>query len=105
MTESDGTTQINLYPSAEVALPDRGMRVEISSDFPRLTNTRIRVECQKAQTHSLALRIPPWARALKVECNGLDLEQPQPFTGRGTLAQCPETSVPRHRMLAWFHSQ
>ena len=59
VTESDGTTQINLYPSAEVALPDRGMRVEISSDFPRLTNTRIRVECQKAQTYSLALRIPP----------------------------------------------
>ena len=83
MTESDGTTQINLYPSAAVVLPDRGMRVEISSDFPRLTNTRIRVECQKAETHSLALLIPPWARAMKVKCNGLEVAQPK--AGRRVL--------------------
>ena len=83
VTQSDDTARINLYPSVEVVLPDRGLRVEISSDFPRLTNARIRVECQKAGTHSLALRIPPWARSMKVKCNGLDVEQPK--AGRRVL--------------------
>ena len=36
VTQSADTVAVNLYPSAEIALPDRGVRLEITSDFPRM---------------------------------------------------------------------
>jgi DUF1680 family protein len=76
-TASDADVRINLYPSAEITLPEQGMRLGISSDFPRMTKARIRVECRKPQSLALALRIPPWARSTRVTCDGVQAETPQ----------------------------
>jgi hypothetical protein len=66
VTQSAGTVSVNLYPSAEITLPDHGVRLQISSDFPRMTKVRIRVECEKPQKFTLALRTPEWASSLDV---------------------------------------
>ncbi len=63
VTESGNTVSVNLYPSAEITLPNRGVRLQISSDFPRMTKVRIRVECEKPQEFTLALRTPEWAQS------------------------------------------
>lgn len=76
VTQSDSAVWVNLYPAAEIALPERGLRLEISADFPRLTRAQIRLQSEKPQFFSLALRIPPWARAMKVKCDGLEVEHP-----------------------------
>ena len=83
VTQSDGAVRVNLYPAAEIALPERGLRLEMSGDFPRLTRAQIRVQSEQPQSLSLALRIPPWARAMKVKCDGLEVEQPN--AGRRVL--------------------
>ena len=70
------TVRINLYPSAEITFPGRGLRLEITSDFPRLTKARIRVQCETPQSLSLALRIPPWCRSMKLKCDGQEVEPP-----------------------------
>jgi DUF1680 family protein len=75
-TQSGDTVRLNLYPSAEIKLPARGARLEISSDFPRMTKAQIRVVCEKPQTFSLALRIPPWAGSMKVTCEGKPVKAP-----------------------------
>lgn len=83
VTQSNATVQINLYPAAEIALPERGLRLEIASDFPRMTKARIRVQSEKPQSLSLALRIPPWTRTMKVKCDGRPVAQPK--AGRRVL--------------------
>lgn len=70
VTESADTIEVNLYPSAEIILPDRGVRLEISGDFPRMTQALIRIVCTRPQSFTLALRIPSWAGAVDVECEG-----------------------------------
>ena len=70
VTQSADTVSVNLYPSAEITLPDRGVRLQISSDFPRMTTARIRVECEKPQEFTLALRVPSWANLVAVKCLG-----------------------------------
>jgi hypothetical protein len=82
-TQSDDTVWINLYPSAEIRLPERGLHLEIASDFPHMTKAQIRIECEKPHFASLALRIPPWARAMKVKCDGVQVEAPK--AGRRVL--------------------
>lgn len=80
VTESENTVQINLYTAAEITLPERGLRLEMRSDFPRMTKATIRVECQQPTQFSLALRIPPWAASMQVKCAGRAVEQSR--TGR-----------------------
>jgi hypothetical protein len=70
VTQTAGTVSVNLYPSAEIALPDRGVRLHISSDFPRMTKATIRVECDRPRRFPLALCVPPWANLLVVKCDG-----------------------------------
>jgi len=76
-TQSDDTVRINLYPSAEIQLPGHGARLEIVSDFPRLTKARIRVVCERRRAFALALRVPAWARSMKVKCEGRPVESPR----------------------------
>jgi DUF1680 family protein len=83
VTQSDDTVQVNLYPAAEITIPERGLRLEISGDFPRMKKAQIRVQCEKPQSLALALRIPPWANSMKVKCDGLEVEQPN--AGRRVL--------------------
>ena len=77
VTQSADTVSVNLYPSAEIELPERGVRLQITSDFPRMTKARIRVECERPQSFTLALRIPPWARSMKVKQDGNDVFFPR----------------------------
>ncbi len=79
-TESKRAVQINLYPAAEITLPEHGLRLVMTGDFPRMTRARIRVECEKPASFSLALRIPPWATSMQVKCDGVPVDQPK--TGR-----------------------
>jgi DUF1680 family protein len=74
VTQSGDMIDVNLYPTAEIKIPERGLRLEISSDFPRMTKACIRVECEKPQTFTLALRVPPWNNAMIGKCNGVAIE-------------------------------
>jgi hypothetical protein len=76
-TQFGDTVRINLYPSADICLPERGVRLDITGDFPRMTNVQIRVECEKPRSLSLSLRIPEWASAINVKCNGVKIETPR----------------------------
>jgi hypothetical protein len=77
VTQSDETISVNLYPSAEIVLPDRGVRLGITSDFPKMTRVRIHVACDKQQAFTLALRIPPWARSMRVQHDGVEVQMPE----------------------------
>lgn len=70
LTQADRELRVNLYPSAEITLAELGARLEITSDFPRMTKARIRVACEKPQLFSLSLRVPTWAGSMKVMCDG-----------------------------------
>jgi DUF1680 family protein len=74
VTQSGDTISVNLYPAAEIAIPERGVRLEMSGDFPRMTNARVRVVCEKPQSFTLALRIPPWNGATFVKRDGVAAE-------------------------------
>jgi DUF1680 family protein len=76
VTQSADTVSVNLYPSAEITLPERGVRLQITSDFPRMTKARIRMECEKPQTFTLALRVPPWANLMVVKSDGGRVDMP-----------------------------
>jgi DUF1680 family protein len=77
VTETGDTISVNLYPTAQIVIPNRGVRLDISGDFPRMTKAHIRVVCETPQTFALALRIPPWADSMTVECNGAAVETPK----------------------------
>ena len=92
VTRSDDTVSVNLYGEAEISLPDRGLSMSISGDFPRMTKARIRIECEKPQSFTLALRIPPWTRSMKVKCDGSRGANAKRRTARADLAR-----MERHR--------
>ena len=73
VTQSADAVSVNLYPSAEIRLPEHGMRLTLTSDFPRMKTVKIRVECEKPELCRLELRIPRWSRTKKVNCDGLDM--------------------------------
>jgi hypothetical protein len=73
-TQSSDTVSVNLYPAAEITIPERGLRLEMSGDFPRMTTAHIRVVCEKPQSFTLALRVPPWNGAMFVKCDGVAAE-------------------------------
>jgi DUF1680 family protein len=68
--ETDDTVFLNLYPSAEIRLPEKDARLEITGDFPRLNKIRLRVSAAKPRSFTLALRIPSWAEDLIVTSAG-----------------------------------
>jgi DUF1680 family protein len=76
VTQSADTVSVNLYPSAEITFPKRGVRLVMTSDFPRMTKATIRIECEKPQTFTLALRIPSWSPGMNATCDGVPVENP-----------------------------
>jgi len=76
VTQSDDTVFVSLYPSATITLPERGVRLETSGDLPRMSKVRMRIFCQKPQSFTLALRVPPWASDMRVRCDGSAVEKP-----------------------------
>jgi len=77
VTETDDAISVNIFSTAEIALPERGVRLAMTGDFPRMTKARVRVECEKPQSFKLALRIPPWTRAMIVKLDGKPVETPK----------------------------
>lgn len=78
VTESNDHVFVNLYPEAVIALPDKGVRLEIAGDFPRMSEVRVTVECAEPRRFTLALRVPAWANDAEVWCGG------EPVTGSVT---------------------
>jgi DUF1680 family protein len=74
VTHTGDTISVNLYPTTQIVIPDRGVRLDISGDFPRMTKVRIRVVCEKPRTFTLALRIPSWADAAIVTRDVNDIQ-------------------------------
>lgn len=74
VTETDDVLCVNLYPSAKLNLPKRGLQLEIASDYPRITKAQIRVKGEKPQPVVLALRVPSWAQAIKIRGDGKVLD-------------------------------
>jgi len=70
VTESDDAVFVNLYPQADIVLPEKGVRLEITGDFPRLNEVRIRLESAEPRHLTLALRVPAWAETAQVKCDG-----------------------------------
>lgn len=85
VTESDDTIFVNLYPEAEISLPGKNARLEISGDFPRMNKVRARVISAKPRSFAVALRIPAWADDVKVTCAGAAV--PKPASGRRVLVR------------------
>ena len=76
VTETDGTVFVNLYPQASISLPEKGARLEITGDFPRLSHVNVRVSCGESRKFTLALRVPEWAEAAEVMCGGAPVTVP-----------------------------
>jgi rhamnogalacturonyl hydrolase YesR len=70
VTRSEGALEVNLYPSAAVDLPELGARIEIESDFPRMSKALLTVHCDKPLESALRLRVPDWARGTALKLNG-----------------------------------
>jgi hypothetical protein len=83
VTARDGTVFLNLYAEADVALPEQGARLVVRSDFPRMSEVRLRIECPEPRDFTLALRVPAWAEAAEVWCGGERVTKPA--TGRRVL--------------------
>ena len=75
VTQSDDTVFVNLYPSATITLPERDICLKMTSDFPRMNKIRISVICQKPESFTLALRVPPWAEDMQVQIDGSVVEK------------------------------
>ncbi|NLE39043.1 MAG: hypothetical protein GX621_13555, partial [Pirellulaceae bacterium] len=92
------TVLVNLYVEADVELPSHGIRLTIESDFPRMRRAKITVRREgegeveetgeragdRAGEFDLALRVPSWARRVRVECAGQRVER-EPDKGRVVL--------------------
>jgi hypothetical protein len=76
VTESGDTVFVNLYAEADVALPEKGARLEIRGDFPRMSEARVRVACAEPRRFTLALRVPAWVEAAEVWCGGERVQTP-----------------------------
>ena len=76
VTQSSDAVEVNLYPAAAVRVPERGLVLEIESDFPRMSTVRITVHADRTSRFPLRLRIPPWAEEVAATCNGKPLGRP-----------------------------
>ena len=77
VTEAENLISVNLYPSAEIRLPESGVRLEMESDFPRMRTARILVVATDPKVFTLALRVPLWAKEMRVTRNGESLATPE----------------------------
>jgi hypothetical protein len=71
--DGEGAIEINLYPCAAVDLPELGARIEIESDFPRMSRASVTVHCDRPMKRALRFRLPAWAEGTAVKLNGKDV--------------------------------
>lgn len=71
-TETSDTVFVHLYMGIQMEkqLQSGTVKMDIQSDFPWNGNVRIRIECETAETLTVALRIPDWCSHYKV--TGID---------------------------------
>ncbi|MBN2217388.1 MAG: glycoside hydrolase family 127 protein [Pirellulales bacterium] len=84
VTQKADTIHVNLYPEAQIVLPDHHAQLRIDGDFPRMRRATITLRCDRPETFALALRVPRWADRVRVECDGQTLEK-TPADGRVVL--------------------
>ncbi len=72
VTRQGSAVDVNLYPSASIDLPDLAGRLEIESDFPRLSKIALTVHGDRTMKYAIRLRIPAWAVGAAVKLNGKD---------------------------------
>ncbi len=71
-TETSDTVFVHLYMGIQMEkqLQSGTVKMDIQSGFPWNGNVRIRIECETAETFTVALRIPDWCSHYKV--TGID---------------------------------
>lgn len=86
VTRKDGDIEVNLYPSAVIEIPDLRARLDIESDFPRMSRVSLTIHCDGPIGRAIRLRIPAWAIGAAVKLNGID-QSITPENGRIVLAR------------------
>jgi lipoate synthase len=66
VTQDGDVVDVNLYPCADVELPDRDLRLSIRSDYPRMRTVSISIFMDKESKFAVRLRVPKWAEKLRV---------------------------------------
>ncbi len=72
VTRAGGAVDVNLYPSASILLPDLSARLDMESDFPRMSKVALTVHGDKAAKYAIRLRLPAWAHGSAAKLNGKD---------------------------------
>ena len=70
VTRHNGAVEVNLYPTADISLPDLGTQLSLKSDFPRMTRASIEVLTKGTRAMEFRLRLPRWAEAATLSVNG-----------------------------------
>jgi len=76
VTQDSGTLEVNLYPSATFDIPDLHARIEMESDFPRMSRASLTVHCDAPLKCAIRFRVPAWAEGATVKLNGKDSGRP-----------------------------
>jgi len=92
VTQSEDTVFVNLYPCATITLPERDVCLKISGDFPRMSKVQVRILSRRSQAFTLALRVPAWAKDMRVRCDGAAVEE-HPAGGSLRLARTWQDSA------------
>ncbi|MCX6223710.1 MAG: glycoside hydrolase family 127 protein [Bacteroidia bacterium] len=69
ITQNTDTLYVNLYPSADIEIPDKSSHLTIKSDFPRMSQAAIKLRTGKPIRYDLALRKPAWAESMEILVN------------------------------------
>lgn len=75
-TRAGTTLFVNLYPDAELDLPESGARLSITGDFPRMSRASIRIWCAGRTELTLALRNHSGSDGLTAAVGGRTFELP-----------------------------
>jgi hypothetical protein len=76
VTRDGGVVDVNLYPSAAVDISDLSARIEMESDFPRMSKAGLTIRCDKPLKFALRLRIPAWTEGATLKLDGKDWDRP-----------------------------
>ena len=66
VTQDGDAVDVNLYPCADVEIPDRHLRLSIRSDYPRMRTASISIHIDKEREFPVRLRVPKWAEKVRV---------------------------------------
>ena len=69
--------ELNLYPTAEIALSQLGMRVVMQSDFPRMREASLTIYTDRPKALAFRIRVPQWAEAATISVNARNFAAPR----------------------------